>query len=103
MTGGDAATASLLMPAAVDAAIVNRCHPLYFAVPVLVGSSTSMIFPVGSMALALLNGITDMGARDIVNTVGYYVFDWKEAPPWLDPPGAGTSGNHSVSLDVHSI
>ncbi|XP_049267498.1 sodium-dependent dicarboxylate transporter SdcS-like [Rhipicephalus sanguineus] len=121
---GDVATASLLMPAAVDAAIVNRCHPLYFAVPVLVGSSTSMIFPVGSMALALLNGITGMGARDMVltrvsqvvtglvtkataitivlmtvNTVGYYVFDWKEAPAWLDSPGTGTNGNNSVSLD----
>ncbi|XP_065307934.1 Na(+)/dicarboxylate cotransporter 3-like isoform X2 [Dermacentor albipictus] len=118
---GDAATASLLMPVAVDAAIGNRCHPLYFAVPVLVASSTSMIFPVGSMALALLNSITDIGARDMmvaglmtkattitimlftVNTVGYYVFDWKEAPPWLDPAGTGTVGNLSTRLDVLSV
>lgn len=35
-----------------------------------------------------------------VNTVGYYVFDWKEAPPWLDPTGAGTIGNLSAKLDV---
>ncbi|KAH6948642.1 hypothetical protein HPB50_025591 [Hyalomma asiaticum] len=69
---GDVTTASLLMPAAIDAIVAG------------------MVTKATTVTIALLT----------VNTVGYYVFDWKEAPPWLDTPGTGTGGNHSVSLDV---
>ncbi|XP_077541189.1 uncharacterized protein LOC144153416 [Haemaphysalis longicornis] len=48
-------------------AISNGCHPLFFALPVLVGASTSVIFPMGSMALALMNSVTNVGARDMPN------------------------------------
>ncbi|XP_077512707.1 Na(+)/citrate cotransporter-like [Amblyomma americanum] len=114
---GDVSTASLLMPIVVDVAVINQCHPLYFAIPVLVGASTSIIFPVGSMALALLYSMTDQGAREMmatglltkvstifivlltVNTVGYYIFEWRDAPPWLEAAVTGTSTNQSVGLD----
>ncbi|XP_077544502.1 uncharacterized protein LOC144156445 [Haemaphysalis longicornis] len=62
----DGATTSLLMPITVQFAISNGCHPLFFALPVLVGASTSVIFPMGSMALALMNSVTNIGARDMV-------------------------------------
>ncbi|XP_077511981.1 uncharacterized protein LOC144122882 [Amblyomma americanum] len=115
---GDDATTSLLMPIVVELAVSNQCHPLYFAIPVLVGASTSVIFPVGSMALALLYSITDLGARDMMvaglmtkvasiaitlltaNTVGYYIFEWNVAPPWLDGMStSATATNRSHDID----
>ncbi|KAH9360564.1 hypothetical protein HPB48_012949 [Haemaphysalis longicornis] len=94
-------------------AISNGCHPLFFALPVLVGASTSVIFPMGSMALALMNSVTNVGVRDmvrltmaaglmtklasvsivllLVNTVGYFIFDWKVAPKWLEVATGSTN------------
>lgn len=34
-----------------------------------------------------------------VNTVGYYIFEWKDAPQWLEAAVTGTSTNQSVGLD----
>ncbi|XP_077509396.1 uncharacterized protein LOC144120648 [Amblyomma americanum] len=35
-----------------------------------------------------------------VSTVGYYIFEWKDAPPWLKAAFTGTSTNQSVGLDT---
>ncbi|KAH6945230.1 hypothetical protein HPB50_007591 [Hyalomma asiaticum] len=116
---GNVETISMLMPIVVDVAIGHKCHPMYFAVPVLVGASTSVVFPMGSMALALANSIADTGAKDtmaaglliktasismtllVVNTVGFHLFSWSEVPPWLHAvTTAATSTNQTYEIDL---
>ncbi|XP_042148634.1 solute carrier family 13 member 2-like [Ixodes scapularis] len=97
----DVATASILLPVALDVAISIQCHPLLLVLPMSVAASTSLIFPTGSLALALLHSVTGLAPLEMmmaglstkvasitailigVNTVGYYLFDWRSPPPWL--------------------
>ncbi|KAG0421832.1 hypothetical protein HPB47_002288, partial [Ixodes persulcatus] len=61
----DVATASILLPVALDVAISIQCHPLLLVLPMSVAASTSLIFPTGSMALALLHSVTGLAPLEM--------------------------------------
>ncbi|XP_064482789.1 uncharacterized protein LOC135395622 isoform X3 [Ornithodoros turicata] len=95
-------------------------HPLYFALPVSVAASTSLILPTGCMAIALLNGLTDIRSWDmvliamitkvgtvmailiLVNTVGSFLFDWKSLPEWLSRGPNVTVNATPIVAGTHS-
>ncbi|KAH6945714.1 hypothetical protein HPB50_009697 [Hyalomma asiaticum] len=57
----NSSTVSILLPVAVDIAVTTPCNPLYFAIPVTVAASTSLILPTSSISLAVLTNLTDTG------------------------------------------
>ncbi|XP_054919321.1 uncharacterized protein [Dermacentor andersoni] len=54
-------TVRILLPVATEAALVRPCNPLYYALPVTVAASSSMVFPTARVTIALLSELTDIG------------------------------------------
>ncbi|KAH7977520.1 hypothetical protein HPB49_002137 [Dermacentor silvarum] len=52
---------SVLLPVAVDIAVTTPCNPLYFAIPVTVAASTSLVLPTSGVSLAVLTNLIDIG------------------------------------------
>ncbi|KAL1418357.1 hypothetical protein MTO96_005732 [Rhipicephalus appendiculatus] len=52
---------SVLLPVAVDIAVTTPCNPLYFAIPVTVAASTSLVLPTSGVSLAVLTNLVDVG------------------------------------------
>ncbi|XP_037509380.2 solute carrier family 13 member 4 [Rhipicephalus sanguineus] len=52
---------SVLLPVAVDIAVTTPCNPLYFAIPVTVAASTSLVLPTSGVSLAVLTNLVDIG------------------------------------------
>ncbi|XP_064482790.1 uncharacterized protein LOC135395622 isoform X4 [Ornithodoros turicata] len=116
----DSATVAIFMPVSIQMGIQCQYHPLYFALPVSVAASTSLILPTGCMAIALLNGLTDIRSWDmvliamitkvgtvmailiLVNTVGSFLFDWKSLPEWLSRGPNVTVNATPIVAGTHS-
>ncbi|XP_042144182.1 uncharacterized transporter B0285.6-like [Ixodes scapularis] len=76
-------------------------NPLYFAIPVTVAASTTLVFPTASFVLAYVYDRLDIGLWDLVlcglvvkiicvaiiiltvSTLGNYIFHWTLLPPWI--------------------
>ncbi|XP_037512361.1 solute carrier family 13 member 4 [Rhipicephalus sanguineus] len=95
----DVAVATLL-PIVVDLALMIPCNPLYFAIPVAVASSTTLVLPTAAMPIAILDDVLPPCRREMLiqgtvlkvvtltsliismNTVGETLFSWSELPSW---------------------
>ncbi|KAL1428586.1 hypothetical protein MTO96_002948 [Rhipicephalus appendiculatus] len=73
-------------------ALMVPCNPLYFAIPVAVASSTTLVLPTSAMSIAILDDVLTPCRRKMVvtlsslilsmNTVGDMLFSWSELPSW---------------------
>ncbi|CAN7938837.1 unnamed protein product [Ixodes hexagonus] len=98
---GNAATVSIILPVATDVAVKVPVNPLYFAIPVTVAASTTLVLPTASFALAYVYDRLDIGPWDLmvcglvvklvcvaiiiltVSTLGNFIFHWNIVPTWL--------------------
>ncbi|KAH6946825.1 hypothetical protein HPB50_015407 [Hyalomma asiaticum] len=96
-------------------ALVRPCNPLYYALPITVAASTSMVFPTSRITIALLSELTDMGPLSMllygilmktvivicalisVDTLGHQVFNWSGLPAWMLSHHLNASGDWFVS------
>ncbi|XP_037570977.2 solute carrier family 13 member 2-like [Dermacentor silvarum] len=103
-------TVGILLPVATEAALVRPCNPLYYALPVTVAASSSVVFPTARITIALLSELTDMGPLSMllygillkalivtcalisVDTLGHQVFNWSALPAWMLSHQLNTSG-----------
>ncbi|KAH6934300.1 hypothetical protein HPB50_022892 [Hyalomma asiaticum] len=76
------------------------CNPLYFAIPVAVASSTTLVLPTAAMSIAIIDDVLAPCRRKMLihgtvlkvvtltslilsmNTVGEALFSWSELPTW---------------------
>ncbi|XP_064460914.1 solute carrier family 13 member 2-like [Ornithodoros turicata] len=97
----DVVVAKILIPAVSDLAVQSSVHPLYYALPVAMASTTSVVLPSAAAGIAVLHTVTDTKTADLVypglilktvtlmtitalvNSVGDDVFHWKEIPAWV--------------------
>ncbi|XP_064460109.1 Na(+)/citrate cotransporter-like isoform X2 [Ornithodoros turicata] len=97
---GNVATVSMLLPISVDVALKIPCNPLYFAIPITAASSTTLIFPTSSMAMAIMQERLQLSPVNLVvagmffksigvvtvllsvGTVGNVIFTWSKVPIW---------------------
>ncbi|KAK8783607.1 hypothetical protein V5799_010028 [Amblyomma americanum] len=81
-------------------ALKIQCNPLYFAIPVTVASSTTLILPTAAMPIAILDDVVTLSRRKLLihgtlvkvvtltslilsmNTLGEALFSWSELPSW---------------------
>ncbi|KAH7955491.1 hypothetical protein HPB52_001041 [Rhipicephalus sanguineus] len=81
-------------------ALMIPCNPLYFAIPVAVASSTTLVLPTAAMPIAILDDVLPPCRREMLiqgtvlkvvtltsliismNTVGETLFSWSELPSW---------------------
>ncbi|XP_070390676.1 solute carrier family 13 member 4-like isoform X2 [Dermacentor albipictus] len=93
-------TVATLLPIVVDLALKIPCNPLYFAIPVAVASSTTLVLPTAAMSIAILDDVLTPSRRKMLihgtvvklvtvtslifsmNTVGEMLFSWSELPSW---------------------
>ncbi|KAH8039932.1 hypothetical protein HPB51_009188 [Rhipicephalus microplus] len=98
-------TVAMLLPVVVDlasivSALMVPCNPLYFAIPVAVASSTTLVLPTAAMSIAILDDVLTPCRRKMLihgavlklvtlsslifsmNTVGEMLFSWSELPSW---------------------
>ncbi|XP_077508271.1 Na(+)/dicarboxylate cotransporter 3-like [Amblyomma americanum] len=93
-------TVTTLLPIVVDLALKIQCNPLYFAIPVTVASSTTLILPTAAMPIAILDDVVTLSRRKLLihgtlvkvvtltslilsmNTLGEALFSWSELPSW---------------------
>ncbi|XP_064487545.1 solute carrier family 13 member 2-like [Ornithodoros turicata] len=98
-------TLAILLPVAVDMAIAMPCNPLYFALPITVASSTSLLLPMSSFAIAyvydrlgmtpwdlllcglLLKSLVVCSVLFVMSTIGAAVFHWQRIPSWINRNG----------------
>ncbi|XP_070385166.1 uncharacterized protein [Dermacentor albipictus] len=108
-------TVRILLPVATEAALVRPCNPLYYALPVTVAASSSMVFPTARVTIALLSELTDIGPLSMllygillkalivtfalisVDTLGHQVFNWSVLPAWMLSHHLNTSGDWLAS------
>lgn len=106
---GNVATVSILLPISVEVALKVPCNPLYFAIPITAASSTTLIFPTSSMAMAYVQERLHVNALRLmfiglllkctgvavvllsVGTVGNVVFTWSQVPKWAAQITANTT------------
>lgn len=93
-------TVATLLPIVVDLALKVPCNPLYFAIPVAVASSTTLVLPTAAMSIAIIDDVLTPCRRKMLihgtvvkvvtltslifsmNTVGETLFSWSELPSW---------------------
>lgn len=103
-------TVHLLIPVVVELALKVPCNPLYFAIPVAVAASTTLILPTAAIPVAILDDMLNISRRNLLlqgmliklvtiasllfsmNTVGDTLFSWNEMPTW-----AQTGPRHNAS------
>ncbi|XP_064460222.1 uncharacterized protein LOC135370409 isoform X2 [Ornithodoros turicata] len=106
-------TVPLLVPIVIELALKMRFNPLYFAIPVVVAASTTLILPTAAIAVAILDDTVNISRRKLLvqgvvikavtivsllfsmNTVGDALFSWSEVPAW-----AQTVENINSSLNL---
>ncbi|XP_075737790.1 Na(+)/citrate cotransporter-like [Rhipicephalus microplus] len=108
-------TVRILLPVATEAALVRPCNPLYYALPITVAASTSLVFPTARVTLALLSDLTDIGPLSMllygalmkalivtstmisVDTLGHQAYNWSALPAWMLTHHLNASGDWFVS------
>ncbi|KAH8033358.1 hypothetical protein HPB51_011426 [Rhipicephalus microplus] len=96
-------------------ALVRPCNPLYYALPITVAASTSLVFPTARVTLALLSDLTDIGPLSMllygalmkalivtstmisVDTLGHQAYNWSALPAWMLTHHLNASGDWFVS------
>ncbi|XP_075745020.1 uncharacterized protein LOC142803598 [Rhipicephalus microplus] len=94
------------------------CNPLYFAIPVAVASSTTLVLPTAAMSIAILDDVLTPCRRKMLihgavlklvtlsslifsmNTVGELLFSWSELPSWAQQQPAP---NASSALAIRRL
>lgn len=94
-------TVRILLPVAIETAVAQPCNPLYYALPITVAASSSVILPTARVSIALLSELTDTGPISMllyglllkalviicvlisVDTLGHQVFNWSTLPSWM--------------------
>ncbi|KAL3227797.1 hypothetical protein MRX96_003756 [Rhipicephalus microplus] len=111
-------TVAMLLPVVVDLALMVPCNPLYFAIPVAVASSTTLVLPTAAMSIAILDDVLTPCRRKMLihgavlklvtlsslifsmNTVGELLFSWSELPSWAQQQPAP---NASSALAIRRL
>ncbi|XP_064460345.1 uncharacterized protein LOC135370511 isoform X2 [Ornithodoros turicata] len=104
------ATASILIPMSVDLAERSNVHPLYFAVPVTVASSISLMMPASNLAITVAASYADIRTEDLffaglsikcftllallltINAFGNYIMNFSDIPEEFARPSRASAG-----------